>query len=59
MTRAETLAWLNHCAEVAGRGAPMTDAERARHRSLCAAEDARAEARRSLPSPQLNLPKVA
>lgn len=59
MKHAETLAWLAHCSDVARRGEPMTDIERARHRSLCAAEDARAVARRAQPSPQLELPKVA
>lgn len=59
MTPDKTLAWLYHCAFTAGAAAPMTDIERARHRSLCAAEDARAEAKRAQPSPQLELPKVA
>ncbi len=59
MTHADTLSWLQRCADVARSGAPMTDIERARHRGLCAAEDARAEARRAAPSPQLELPKVA
>lgn len=59
MTRAETLLWLSHCAYLAARGAPLTEVERARHRSLCADEDARAAARRAEPTPQLALPKVA
>jgi len=59
MTREETIEWLARCIETAARGAPMSNIEKAAHRSRCAAEYARAEARRVQPKLQLDLPKVA
>lgn len=47
MNRAETIAHLAECVCLAQNGAPMTPDELAAHRSLCAAEQARAEARRA------------
>ncbi|WDI91954.1 MULTISPECIES: hypothetical protein [Xanthomonas] len=58
MNRADTLKHLAECAALAAHGAPMTEDERVEHLCRCAAEDARAEARR-VASPQLPLGKVA
>lgn len=58
MKREETLQHLAECAALAAHGAPMTDDERVEHLCRCAAEDARAEARRVV-SPQLPLGQVA
>ncbi|NJB80324.1 hypothetical protein [Xanthomonas arboricola] len=58
MNRADTIQHLAECAALAAHGAPMTEDERVEHLCRCAAEDARAEARRAA-SPQLNLGEVA
>lgn len=47
--------WFAHCVELCRHGEPMTPADEAVQRSLCAAEMARAEARRQQPSPQMEL----
>lgn len=46
-SRSEVLLQLQCCLDVIAHSKPMTDAERAAHRCQCAAEQARAEARRS------------
>ena len=58
MNRTDTIAHLAACAEIAAHGEPLSDEERCEHLCRCAAEDARAEARRR-PSLQLNLGEVA
>lgn len=58
MNRHQTIEHLRECAALAAQSAPMTDAERREHLCRCAAEDARAEARRQ-PTPQLELGEVA
>lgn len=45
-SRSEVLRQLQRCLDVIAHSKPMTDAERAAHRCQCAAEQARAEARR-------------
>ncbi|RRU23603.1 hypothetical protein [Stenotrophomonas sp. 278] len=45
--RPDVLQQLQCCLDVIARSTPMTDAERAEHRCRCAAEQARAEARRA------------
>lgn len=45
--RPNTLRQLQCCLDVIASSEPMTEAERAEHRSRCAEEQARAEARRS------------
>ena len=53
-SRSEVLRQLRCCLDVIAHSKPLTDAERAAHRSQCAAEQARAEARRSIaPTPDL------
>ncbi len=59
MTRDETIEWLARCIDAAASSAPMTDIEKAAHRSRCAAEYARAEQRRAAPAPQLDLRDAA
>lgn len=56
--RAYTLQQIDAALAVIKSSAPITQKELTSHRSLCAAEDARAEARRAA-SPQLPLGKVA
>ena len=57
MDRKQTIAHLAECAALAAQSTPMTDDERREHLCRCAAEDARAEARRRY-SPQLDLSEV-
>ena len=57
MNRHETIQHLTECAALAIQRTPVTDAERREHLCRCAAEDARAQARRQ-PSPQLDLGEV-
>ncbi len=45
--RPDTLRHLQCCLDVIASSEPMTEAERAEHRSRCAEEQARAEARRA------------
>lgn len=49
MNRSDTIAHLAECVCLAQSAAPLTQEELAAHRSLCAAEQARAEARRTQP----------
>lgn len=47
MNRADTIAHLAECACIALSSPPLSADELAQHKSLCAAEQARAEARRA------------
>lgn len=49
--RPNTLRQLQCCLDVIASSEPMTEAERAEHRSRCAEEQARAESRRAGLSP--------
>jgi hypothetical protein len=56
MNRTDTIAHLAECAEIiAAHGEPLSDEERREHLCRCAAEDARAEARRRPTELQLEL----
>lgn len=57
MNRQDTIQHLADCAALAAESASMTEDERRQHLCRCAAEDARAEARRQ-PLPQLDLGDV-